>query len=123
MKWLEENSTENDLNGQVGAGKTHPASRPEFLHIVTPGEIENLRHAITRRALPSDFEAKLDRLAGGDLTHRFVERTCRLFAALVLAAQDDRFAAASNADCERLLRVLAYVRKDDDVVADYKPSG
>ena len=123
MKWLNENSIENDLNAQVGLRTAESASRQEFLYVVTPGEIENLRHAITRRELPGDFEEKLGRLADGDLTHRFVERTCRLFAALVLAVQDERFAAASKADCERLLRVLAYVRKDDDVVADHKPNG
>jgi hypothetical protein len=123
MKWPEENSAEDDLITQVRAGSVQQASRPNFLYIVTAGEIANLRLAIARRELPPDFEAKLGRLAEGDLTQRFVERTCRLFAALVLAVQDEKFAAASKSDCERLLRVLAYVRKDDDVVADYKPNG
>ena len=80
------------------------------------------KQAIVRRSLPLDFETKLMRLAQGDLTHRFVERSCRLFAVLLLAVQDEMF-GASKADCERLLRVLAYVRKDDDLVADYKPDG
>ena len=123
MKWLQENSNEDDLIAQAGGGTMLRVARPNFLYVVTPGEIENLRQAIAWRNLPPDFEAKLTRLAEGDLTQRFVERTCRLFAALVLAVQDERFAAASKADCERLLRVLAYVRKDDDVVADYKPNG
>src|SRR6266487_1613364 len=119
MKLLEENLTEDDAIHQAGPARV----RVGCLHVVMPDEMKNLRQAISRRELPADFESKLAMLSGGDLTHRFVERTCRLFAALVLAAQDDRFAAASKADCERLLRVLAYVRKDDDVVADYKPSG
>lgn len=123
VKWVEHDSTEDDLIARVGEGSVQLASRPDCLFVVTPGEIENLRQAITRRVLPPDFEAKLARLAEGDLTQRFVERTCRLFAALVLAAQDEMFAAASKMDCERLLPVLAYVRKDDDVIADYKPNG
>ena len=92
------------------------------MHLITGAELDNLRQAIIRRAIPPDFEAKLDRLSGGNLTHRFVERTCRLFTELVLAVQDERF-GASKAECERLLRVLAYVRKDDDFVPDYKPNG
>jgi len=123
MNWIQESSTDGDLIAQVGGATMQLPARPDFLRLVTAGEIENLRQAISRGALPPDFEAKLARLAEGDLTHRFVERTCRLFAALVLAVQDERFEAATKADCERLLRVLAYVRKDDDVVADYKPDG
>ena len=100
-----------------------PPPGQTFLHLITTAELDNLRQAILRRALPPDFEAKLDRLSRGDLTHRFVERTCRLFAALVWAAQDARFKDATNSDCERLLRVLAYVRKDDDEMPDYKSNG
>src|SRR5256885_1660158 len=100
MKWLEETSTEDGAIIQAGPAPVQPASRPGCLHVVMSDEIENLRQAITRRTLPADFEEKLGRLADGDLTHRFVERTCRLFAALVLAVQDERFAAASKADCE-----------------------
>src|SRR5437660_4456862 len=98
MKWVEYDSTEDDLIAQVGVGTVTRASRPEFLHVVTPGEIEDLRQAIARRVLPPDFETKLGQLAGGSLTHRFVERTCRLFSALVWAAQDERFMDATKAD-------------------------
>jgi hypothetical protein len=123
MNWLEPTSTQADSIARVGVSVFPLPSRPDFLRVVTTEELENLRHAIMRRELPVDFEAKLDRLSRGTLTHRFVERTCRLFAALIWAAQDERFATATKANCERLLRVLAYVRKDNDVVADYKPNG
>ena len=122
MKCAELGSTDYGLIAQAAAGSVQLPVRPDFLYVVTPGELASLQEAITHRALPVDFEAKLSRLAEGDLTHRFVERMCRLFTELVLAVQDERF-GASKADCERLLRVLAYVRKEDDVVADYKPQG
>jgi hypothetical protein len=120
MNWLEPISTRDDSIARVATYQSLPGQT--FLHLITTAELDNLRQAILRRELPADFEAKLDRLSRGNLTHRFVERTCRLFTELVLAVQDERF-GASKADYERLLRVLAYVRKDDDVVADYKPNG
>jgi hypothetical protein len=122
MKWTELSSAEEGLIARAGGRTPQLPVRPDFLYVITPGELESMRQAISRRTLPMDFEGKLTRLAGGDLTHRFLERTCRLFTELVLAVQDERF-GASKADCERLLRVLAYVRKEDDVMADYKPNG
>jgi len=62
-------------------------------------------------------------LKGGDLSHHFIEQNCRLFAALLVAAEDSSFRQGSPAERERLLRVLAYVRKDDDAIPDYHPEG
>ena len=73
--------------------------------------------------MPPDFEAKLRKLAAGSLLHRSVEQNCRLFIALQMAAHDGDFKKADESACERLLRVLAYVRKDDDAMPDYKPEG
>jgi hypothetical protein len=98
-------------------------ARVSYLHLVTAGEVEDLRQALARGQLPPDLEAKLARLAGGNLQHRFVLRHCRCFVALLLAASEGSFREATRTDCERLLRVLAYVRKDDDAVPDYKPDG
>jgi hypothetical protein len=120
MNWLEPTPNQDGSIAQIATYQSLPGQTS--LHLITAAELNNLRQAILRRELPSDFEAKLDRLSRGNLTHRFVERTCRLFTELVLAVQDERF-GASKADCDRLLRVLAYVRKDDDVVPDYKPNG
>jgi hypothetical protein len=58
-----------------------------------------------------------------NLTHHYIEQNCRLFAALLVATQDGSFGEGSPAERERLLRVLAYVRKDDDAIPDYKPEG
>src|SRR3954462_12829220 len=116
MKSASLTSIEQQMTRHAAVRPTQTPVRPDFLHLVTAGELEGLKQAIVRRSLPMDFEAKLTRLAHGDLTHRFVERNCRLFAALLLAVQHDIF-GASKADCERLLRVLAYARKDDDSIA------
>jgi len=110
----------------IGLGQPRrqtPALPPSALHLVSAHEMKALREALIRGALPPDFEAKLARLAEGDLIQRFLAQYCRLFAALLLAAQDGSFKRASPADCERLLRVLAYVRKDDDAIADYRIGG
>jgi hypothetical protein len=99
------------------------ALQPGHLYLVGAHELRELRQALAGGALPPDFEAKLARLAEGDLMHRFLARNCRLFVALLLAAQDGWFKEASPTDCERLMRVLAYVRKDDDAIADYRIGG
>jgi hypothetical protein len=99
------------------------ASRMSFLYMVTTGDLQQMRDAIASRTMPTDFEAKLRKLAGGSLLHRSVEQNCRLFIALLMAARDGDFVEADESERERLLRVLAYVRKDDDAMPDYKPEG
>ena len=99
------------------------ASRMSFLYLVTDQELQQMRNAIARGTMPPDFEAKLKKLAGGSLLHRSVEQNCRLLIALLMAARDGAFVEADESARERLLRVLAYVRKDDDAMPDYKPEG
>jgi len=113
---------------KVGAIHIHsPArilvSRPALWQWITPHELESLRDALARGCLPPDFLAKLKRLKDGDLSHHFIDQNCRLFAALLVATGDGSFREGSPAERERLLRVLAYVRKDDDAIPDYKPEG
>ena len=115
------------LRAESGAGRLHsPAltlvSRPALLHVLTVHDVAALRAALARGRLPSDLLEKLRKLAGGDLSHRFIEQNCRLFAALLLATEAGDF-RVSPAERERLERVLAYVRKDDDVIPDYTPEG
>ena len=97
------------------------ASRMSFLYLVTAEDLQQMRNAIARGTMPPDFEAKLRKLAAGSLLHRSVEQNCRLFIALLMAAHD--FVEADDSERERLLRVLAYVRKDDDAMPDYKSEG
>jgi hypothetical protein len=91
--------------------------------MVTPDDVRAMRTALIQGRLPADFEAKLARLGEGSLLERYVEHNSRLFFALLLAAVESSFLKASASDRERLLRVLAYVRKDDDAIPDYLPGG
>jgi hypothetical protein len=73
--------------------------------------------------LPPDLESKLLKLSAGTLLHRSIEQNCRLFIAILQAAYAGQFPEAGADDCARLLRVLAYVRKWDDEIPDYRPDG
>jgi len=57
-------------------------------------------------------------MSGGDLSHRYIEQHCQLFAALLVAAEAGSFRDVTPAKRERLLRVLAYVRKDEDAIPE-----
>jgi len=116
------------VSANFGAGMVKsPArtltSRPALLHWVGTHELEALHAALARGGLPPDLLGKLGRMRGGDLSHRFIEQNCRLFAALLLAAEESSFRDVSGAERERLLRVLAYVRQDEDAIPDYTPEG
>src|SRR5215470_14335496 len=104
-------------------GVQMPASGSSALHLVSKHELEELALALARGFVPADLDAKLNRLAAGNLLHRYVEQHCRLFIALLKAVNDGSFKPAKGVERERLLRVLAYVRKDDDAIPDYKPTG
>ncbi len=108
---------------QIHSSPPIVAIRPGLLHLLTVHDLRQLRDPLARGTIPPDFEAKLARLAKGDLVERFVEQNCRLFVALLLAAAEGSYRGATPAELERLLRVLAYVRKDDDEIPDYKPRG
>lgn len=98
-------------------------SRLSFLHLVTGEEVRALSEPLARGHVPADFEAKLNRLAQGTLLHRAIARNCRSFIALLQAVQDGSYTQLPPRVFERLLRVLAYVRKDDDNIPDYQPDG
>src|SRR5438876_6487562 len=116
------------MSENVGAGRVQSrartlASRPALLQWITPHELQSLRDALARGCLPPDFVGKLKRLKEGNLSHHFIEQNCRLFAALLVAMEEGSFREGGPAERERLLRVLAYVRKDDDAIPDYRPEG
>ena len=117
------NALESGAAHPLRFGAHGPVARPGLLHLVTAHDLAELRHALAKGALPLDFEAKLARLADGSLVQRLIEQNSRLFFALLLAAEDGCFTEATPAQRERLLRVLAYVRKDEDAIPDYKPGG
>lgn len=96
--------------------------RPSFLHLVTAREVAELRTALANGEIPADFEAKLNRLGEGSLSDRMIEQNCRLFIALLTSVRGG-FHQASWAQRDQLLRVLAYVRKQEDAIPDYRPDG
>ena len=96
---------------------------PGHSHWVTPYDLEDLRAAFSRGGVPLDLEAKLMNLAKGDLTSRYIEKHCGTIIALLQATHEGSFREASPEELERLLLVLAYVRKDDDAIADYQANG
>ena len=123
MKTYETNVVEDPGNQCVHQVWRQPALIPHRLHLVSAHELQDLRQKLARGQVPPDLEAKLIKLAGGDLVHRAIEQNCRTMIALLRAAHEGAFRKAVQEDCERLLRVLAYVRKDDDAVPDYRSDG
>ena len=114
---------EDRATNQVRVGLQPPLVRSGLGYLVTANDIQELRAAVVKGRQPADFEAKLTKLGEGSLIERYVEHNCRLIFALLVAAQQGSFSEASASDRERLLRVLAYVRKDDDAIPDYLSGG
>jgi hypothetical protein len=119
---------EQYLANYIGNTQTPSRSNPDrargsALHLVSAEEAQHLRHEIDQGRVPSDLEAKLSWLAGTRLPHHFIEQNSRVFLSLLLAAQEGVFHDSTAAQCERLLRVIAYVRKDDDAIPDFRPDG
>jgi hypothetical protein len=123
MKSWRSSILEDRATNQVRFGAQTPVVRSGLLHLVTPHDVQEVRSALAKGRLPLDFEAKLARLHEGDLIHRYVEQNSRLFLVLLLAALESSFTESTLAQRERLLRVLAYVRKDDDAIPDYRSGG
>ena len=114
---------EDCATDQVRSVAQMTMARPGLLYLVTAHDVQGLRSALAQGRCPADLDAKLAGLASGSLSERYVEHNSRLFVALLLAALNNSFTEATPADRERLLRVLAYVRKDDDAIPDYRPGG
>src|ERR1051326_2067203 len=110
-------------NGEARLGTLPIVATPGFLNLVTALEIEQLRDALMDGRPPRDLELKLTQLAGGSLLHRFVEQNSRLIISLLVSAYAGTFRDANRASLDRLLRVLAYVRKEDDAHPDCRPDG
>lgn len=99
------------------------AVRPALEQWISAQEIRELGEALARGNLPFDLAEKLGRMKTGDLSVRFIEQNCHLFAALLHASEQGDFREASRVERERLVSVLAYVRKDHDGIPDYLADG
>jgi len=122
MKTWPNHTVQHSAN-ELALRRQQLALQPSALCLVSMNELKELSAALDGGALPRDFEAKLARLAGGDLVHRFLAQNGRLFSALLVAVRDGSFRGASRDDCGLILRVLAYVRKEDDAIPDYRVGG
>jgi hypothetical protein len=100
--------------------ETSPTSA---LWLVNPYELADLRAALARGQVPFDLRDKLAKLQRAGLIHHFIEQNSQLLLALLLTVDDGSFHDVTPEESERLLRVLAYVRKDDDLVPDYQTGG
>lgn len=103
--------------------RTAAVARPSALYVVSSQDVRELDNALGRGGLPADFDWKLCRLREGNLTEQYVEQNSRLIFELLLAKEQGLFRELNVADRARLLQVLAYVRKDEDVVPDYQRDG
>jgi hypothetical protein len=113
----------NEVENKVSHIRGQPTIKPSHLHLVTEHDLRDLSDTLVRRHVPADLESKLIKLAKGDLISRSIEKNCRTIIALLQANQEGSFREATRAECERLLRLLAYVRKDDDAISDYRQDG
>ncbi len=103
-------------------GHTHGA-RLSGLYLVTAHDVRHLDDALAHGEIPSDFERKLKCLAGGSLLERYVEQNCRLLISVLLASRHGLFRDLSPEQSQKIVRVLAYVRKDEDAIPDYRLDG
>ncbi len=91
--------------------------------MVTAWELEALCHALRERRIPADLKAKVAGFRVDDPKEFYLKRQSELLLAFLLAPEASQYCRLRPDDCQRLLRVLAYVRKDDDAIPDTRPGG
>lgn len=107
-----------------GPGRTaRETAQGSALHLVTAPELDSLRRALALGGLPADLRRKLATLGPQDLKHEFLRRHGELIAGLLQASAQGNYLRAGPVDLGRLLRALAYLRKDDDAIPDPLPGG
>jgi hypothetical protein len=123
MNYLDINAPNNVSQKPPMSESTWRVPAPNNLELVSQIEADELKKCLAKGALPHDFQTKLARLAGEDLAERYIEQNCRWFISLLIAAREGSYRELTNSDREQLLRVLSYVRKEDDVIPDGLPGG
>jgi hypothetical protein len=93
------------------------------LQLLGPDEVKAILGAVQRGELPADLQSKLGRLRLGDLQETAIEQHCRIFFEMLLAFQSGSFHGLDPAQAAAIAKVIAYVRKEDDVIPDYLPRG
>jgi len=93
------------------------------LNMVTESEMHTLCDTLQQDRIPVDLRAKLDRLRTDDPRELYLKNQSLLLSSLLRSPAAREFCLARPDDCQRLLRMLAYVRKDDDAIPDTWPGG
>ena len=105
----------------------HPYPRTgvtvEALNLVTHMEMEVLRSSLHQGQVPADLKAKLDRLRLDDPRELYLKQQALVLEWLLTSAAAQGFCRLGQREKERLVRMLAYVRKDDDAIPDTWPGG
>ena len=96
---------------------------PGVLRLVSEHELEDLRASLDHGIIPLDLASKLATLHDDDLVEHSLRRKTRLLLSLLTAMRDGAFRDITPAQHQRLLRVVAYVRKDDDAIPDTQAEG
>jgi len=91
--------------------------------MVTEAEMKALCDALHQDHVPADLRAKLNRLRTDDPREFYLKQQSLLLSSLLTSPAAREFCRLRPRDCERLLRMLAYVRKDDDAIPDTWPGG
>ena len=86
--------------------------------MVTEAEIKALNEALDQGHLPADLRAKLGGLRTDDPRELYLKRQSLLLGSLLMSPAAVAYCRLHPRVGERLLRMLAYVRKDDDVIPD-----
>lgn len=93
------------------------------LQMVTQAELEAFEDALKRGHLPGDLMDKLDELQTDQHRDFYLKQQSLLIGRLLLAVSAQEYAHVSPHEGEKLLRILAYVRKEDDLIPDSWPGG
>jgi hypothetical protein len=93
------------------------------LDLLSDREVQDLRQSLASRVVPRDLQSKLHLLSIGDARMRFISEYSNLFLELFRSGCQGDFTQLTASDLEHVLRVLAYVRKEDDAIPDYLASG
>jgi hypothetical protein len=123
MKTRESLCLHRDSLGQTRFHRGRVDGPLSTLHLVSGQEVLDLREALAEGRVPRDLQIKLANLEGGSLLHHFIGQNGALFVSLSLAVEEGAFRGCSPEELDRLVRVLAYVRKDDDAIPDHQPGG
>lgn len=91
--------------------------------MVTREELESLELVLAQGYLPADLLAKLERLRDDDARELYLKQQSQTLGRLLLSIAASEYHQARPVEAKRFLRMLAYVRKEQDLIPDYLPNG